>query len=203
MIGIIDYGMGNLLSVYNAIEICGANVKIINYPEELTKVDKIILPGVGAFANCIKNLNEKGFIDALESEVRYCKKPILGICLGMQVMARKSYEYGEINGLGWIDAEIIKIDSSSPSIKVPHVGWNGINICKKSKLFKEIPNNSDVYFVHSYYMDCKDNTDVTATCDYGTKITAAIERDNLYATQFHPEKSQSLGLKVLENFIIL
>ena len=203
MIGIIDYGMGNLLSVYNAIEMCGANVKIINYPEELTKVDKIVLPGVGAFANCIKNLNEKGFINALESEVRSYNKPILGICLGMQVMARKSYEYGEIEGLGWIDAEIIKIDSSSTSIKVPHVGWNGINLCKKSKLLKEIPNNSDVYFVHSYYMDCKDKTDVAATCDYGTKITAAIERDNLYATQFHPEKSQSLGLKVLENFIVL
>ena len=201
MIGIIDYGMGNLLSVYNAVEICGADVKVISYPEELDQVDKIILPGVGSFGHCMKNLKERGFIDSLKIDVISAKKPILGICLGMQVMAKKSYEHGEIEGLGWIDAEIIKIDSKDLSLKVPHVGWNGINISKPDKIFKDIPDNSDVYFVHSYHMKCRDKIDIAATCDYGFTITAAIQKGNLFATQFHPEKSQSVGLRILENFL--
>lgn len=203
MIGIVNYGMGNLLSVVNAVEMCGADVKLINNADEFNNVDKIILPGVGAFKDCIGNLIKKRFIEALNEQVLIKKKMILGICLGMQVMAKKGYENGEHAGLGWFDAEVIKIKTNSKDLKVPHIGWNNIHIEKPSLLFKGINSGIDVYFVHSYHVKCNNTEDLLATCEYGSTVTAAINKENIFATQFHPEKSQDHGLRILSNFLTL
>lgn len=201
MIGIIDYGMGNLRSVYNAITYLGHEVKIIDTPHTFDTLDKIILPGVGAFGDCIRNLNEKKFIDALHEIVLIKKKPILGICLGMQVMAETGTENGCFKGLGWFEGEVILINHSDRKMKIPHIGWDDITYNKDNILFDGLPVNPEFYFVHSYFMNCSDKKDIIATCDYGVEITAAVNRENIFATQFHPEKSQDYGLKVLENFI--
>ena len=202
-IGIIDYGMGNLLSVSNAIDYLGFKCEIINSSNLLSRFDKFILPGVGAFESCINNLERKNFISGLNNEVLYKKKPILGICLGMQVMAKKGFEGGEFNGLGWFDASVIKIKTKDQNIKVPNIGWNKIDFQKQNLLFKNLDGLVEVYFVHSYHMDCHDKTNIIATTKYGHQITAAVNKDNIYGTQFHPEKSQDLGLQILENFLIL
>lgn len=201
MIGIVDYGMGNLLSVYNAFDYLGEDVKICSYPDELSTVDRIVIPGVGAFKDCIKLLETKYFIESLNEEVIKKGKPTLGICLGMQVMAKKSYEFGEFNGLGWFDAEVIKIDHSNQKFKVPNIGWNEIDFKEENALFHGIKNHSDFYLVHSYFMKCRNDSDIVATYDYGAKITASVMKDNIFATQFHPEKSQDNGLRIIENFI--
>lgn len=195
--------MGNLLSVFNAVEICGFHAKIIEHPDELNSVDKIILPGVGAFKDCIENLKTKNFVAALNQQVIVKKKMILGICLGMQVMANKGYENGEHDGLGWFDAEVVKIKTNGNKLKVPHIGWNSINIKKASPLFKGISSGTDLYFVHSFYMRCNNQDDLLATCHYGSAITAAVNKENIFAIQFHPEKSQDYGLQILSNFISL
>jgi imidazole glycerol-phosphate synthase subunit HisH len=201
MVGIIDYGMGNILSVYNAIEYIGKDPIICNKPEELKNIEKVILPGVGAFGDCIANLRQKGFVDALETEVIKNKKPILGICLGMQVMAKKSYEGGEHEGLGWFNAEVVRLQPDDFKFRIPHIGWHEIDYRNDSPLFSRLPKEPDFYFVHSYYMKCNEQADVDATCDYGGFFTAAVRKDNVFAVQFHPEKSQEYGLKVLENFL--
>lgn len=201
MIGIINYGMGNLLSVVNAFEYLGAEIKICNTPEEIEHCEKIVLPGVGAFADCMRNLQKMNFIVALNDFAFTKKRPVLGICLGMQAMAKKSYEFGEHTGLGWFDAEVMKIIPISPTLRVPHVGWNEITYRQDSPLFTELPENPDFYFVHSYFMKCNDIRDIDATVGYGGTLTAAVRNDNIFATQFHPEKSQDYGLKVIENFL--
>ena len=200
-IGIIDYGMGNLLSVNNAVEYLGFNSKIIDDPNLMSEFDKLILPGVGAFEKCIKNLKNKNFVESLNSQVLIKKKPILGICLGMQVMAKKGFEGGEFDGLGWFDANVIKIDPKDKNFKVPNIGWKEINYKENNKMFKNLKKPVELYFVHSYYVDCIDKSDVIATCFYDKNITAAINKENIYGTQFHPEKSQDLGLMILENFL--
>ena len=202
IIGIIDYGMGNLLSVQNAIEYIGQKVKIISNPAEIKSVDKLILPGVGAFDDCVQNLKSNGFIESLNEEVLINKVPILGICLGMQVMALSSEE-GSLgsNGLGWFDAQIVKIQPSDNTFRIPHVGWSTLKTTSNS-IFKAIPKeNADFYFVHSYYMSCKNQDDVIATFEHGGEFTAAVHKENIYGMQFHPEKSQTYGLQILENFI--
>jgi imidazole glycerol-phosphate synthase subunit HisH len=200
MIGIVNYGVGNLLSVYNAIDFIGEDVVICNTPEELIYKDKIILPGVGSFKNGMSNLVDRGFYETLEQLVVNEKRPILGICLGMQLMADKSFEGGEHKGFGWIDGDVVPINNQNSKLKIPHVGWNNINIKSEKCLLSGLPKNPDVYFVHSYYMKCKNNDNVIATCEYGDQLTASISKDNIFGTQFHPEKSQDYGIRILENF---
>jgi imidazole glycerol-phosphate synthase subunit HisH len=200
VIAIVDYGMGNLLSVYHAFESLGVDVQIINNPDALEEAERIVLPGVGAFADCMRSLREKGFHDALNDSVIVKRVPILGICLGMQVMARRSFEGGQHDGLGWIEAEVVRLNPDDTSLRVPQIGWNDVTYRQESPLFAGQPNNPDFYFVHSYHMVCDRRQDVEATCDYGEIVTAAVKKDNIFATQFHPEKSQDHGLKILENF---
>lgn len=200
MIGIVDYGMGNLLSVLNAFQYIGADAKICSHSEELQSYDRIVIPGVGAFKDCAQKLHETHFFEALNVEALQKKKPTLGICLGMQVMAKKSYEGGEYEGLGWFDGEVIKLPVSEHYSKVPNIGWEEIHY-QTHHLFKNLPDRMDVYFVHSYYMKCQKESDVIATYDFGIPVTAAVLKNNIFATQFHPEKSQDYGLKILENFM--
>jgi glutamine amidotransferase len=193
--------MGNLLSVYHAVEFAGREARICSTPKDLEPADRIILPGVGAFRDCILNLQNKGFIEILNKEVLIRNKPILGICLGMQAMARKSFEGGEHPGLGWFEADVIRIPLFSEGLSIPHMGWNDISYKNESPLFSGLPSHPDFYFVHSYYMKCDEPENVEATFEYGGAFTAAVRKNNIFATQFHPEKSQDYGLKVLNNFL--
>jgi glutamine amidotransferase len=201
MIAIVDYGMGNLLSVFNAVEMLGAKPKICSRAAELQDAERIILPGVGAFRDCMKHLTEGGFVEALQDAVSRRARPIFGICLGMQAMARTSSEGGRHPGLGWLPADVVRLTPSDPSLRVPQIGWNETEYRRSSPLFAGLPSKADFYFVHSYYMKCDDPATVEATCDYGGAVTAAVRKDNIFATQFHPEKSQDHGLKMLENFL--
>lgn len=201
MIGIIGYGSGNILSVKNAFEKAGADVKVCSHPDEISNVAKLVLPGVGAFEDCIANLKSKGFVGALQEAVLKKHKPILGICLGMQIMAKKSFENGEHTGFGWFDAEVVRLTPQDKLLRIPHVGWNTITCDRKSFLFNGVPEFSDVYFVHSYYMKCNKREDVKATFDYSGEFTAAVRKDNIVGTQFHPEKSQDIGQMVISNFL--
>lgn len=201
MIGIVDYGMGNLLSVFNAFEYLGVNVKICSNPEELRRVDRIVLPSVGAISQCISKLNESGFSESLQEQVIKLAKPTLGICLGMQVMARQSFEGGIHSCLGWFDADVIRLNPRNSELKVPNIGWNTIQYNKEVPLFKGLPEEADFYLVHSYQVYLNNESERVAIYQHGEKVTAAILKDNIFATQFHPEKSQNLGLTILENFI--
>lgn len=199
-IGIIDYGMGNLFSVKNAFEYLGLEISICEIPEDLEKCERLVLPGVGAFQDCMRNLKRKGFTTVLHQEVIVQQKPILGICLGMQVMAQKGFEGGEFQGLGWFDSEVVRIEAEDKFIRIPHVGWNNLIIKKDSEILSGISSESDFYFVHSFAMKCNRQEDCIAQCDYGSGVTAVIQKRNIVATQFHPEKSQEFGLRILESF---
>lgn len=201
MIGILDYGMGNLLSVYSAFDYLATDVTICKHPEDLAGVDRIVIPGVGAFKDCIDKINETGFREALDVEVVKKGKPTLGICLGMQVMAGKGTEGGDFNGLGWFDATVVRLHPNDPDKRVPNIGWNDVTFNARVPLFKGLPEKVDFYLVHSYYMKTITASDVVATYNYDFPVTAAILKNNIFATQFHPEKSQDYGLKLLENFI--
>lgn len=201
MVGILDYGMGNLLSVFHAVEACGHDAVICGKPERIADFDRLILPGVGAFRDCVQNLRQTGFADALGEAVLRQGKPILGICLGMQAMARRSFEGGEHQGLGWFEGDVVRIHPSVPALRVPQIGWNQVAYCPGSPFFAGVRQDTDFYFVHSYHLQCEREADMVATCDYGGAVTAAVGRDNIFATQFHPEKSQEHGLRVLQNFL--
>lgn len=203
MIGIVDYGMGNLMSVYNAFDYLGIDVKYISVPEEIKSCNRIVIPGVGAMHQCMDKLRTSGFIEELNETVITRGIPTLGICLGMQVMANFSSEGGHVDCLGWFDAEVVKLEPTNPKFKVPSIGWNKLSFNNTDNpLFRGLPSSPDVYFVHSYHMKLKNATEVAATYEYGENITAAIVKNNIFATQFHPEKSQELGLKILENFTL-
>lgn len=204
MIGIVDYGMGNLLSVKNILDYLGEDNIICHDPGDLAKADRIILPGIGGFPDCVRALHKSGFVTALDEAVLMQKKPIMGICLGMQVMARYGHEFEKVTGLGWFDAEVVNINTVNSSIKIPNVGWEEIQLNKKSPLFKRLPAKSDFYLVHSFFMkfDSDDAPEIDASYEVeGVKITAAIRKGNIFATQFHPEKSSDLGMTIVENFI--
>jgi glutamine amidotransferase len=203
MIGIVDYGMGNLRSVAKALELLGADTLVSGKPEELAKAEKLVLPGVGAFGDGIANLNSTGLLNFLNEDVLVNKKPILGICLGMQLFAREGFERGRHAGLGWLDSSVQKFQLDTHNLKVPHVGWNEVRFKGDNPIFRGIRNGSSFYFVHSYHMICRNPEDVAATCEYGYEFTAAIRKENIFGTQFHPEKSQDVGLKVLENYMEL
>ncbi|HDZ17311.1 hypothetical protein LCGC14_0985680 [marine sediment metagenome] len=199
MIVIIDYGLGNLLSVANALRAIEVDAIISHKEEDIIKADKLILPGVGAFSNGMRNLKSRGLIKILNNEVFENKKPILGICLGIQLFAEMSHERGIHEGLGWIsNSSVDRIIPSDPSLKVPHVGWDVVKY-KKNSLFEGLQMNPEFYFVHSFYVNCSEDI-ITSTFDYGGTFTASIMKENIYGTQFHPEKSQKNGLKMLKNF---
>lgn len=203
-IAIIDYGMGNLKSVKKAFIALDLAAEITNDPEVILKADKVVLPGVGAFRDAIVTLRETGMSDAI-GEVVKKGTPFLGICLGMQLLFDKSYEYGEYEGLGILPGEIVHFKPedmllpNGESLKVPHMGWNNLEIVKPEPLFKDLKQKDCVYFVHSYYLETKEDV-VSCYTDYGTRIAVGAQKDNVFATQFHPEKSGSVGLKILKNF---
>lgn len=200
MIVVVDYGLGNLFSVAKAFEMVGAQVKISSDPEEIKQAERLVLPGIGAFGDGIDYLSKNGLDKILSTEVMVNKKPFLGICLGMQLLADIGYEYGEHKGLSWVKGQVRKLKVSG-DLKVPHVGWNDVVRVGKSPMFEGIKDSADFYFVHSYQLICDESDDVVAATVYGETVTAAIQKNNIFATQFHPEKSQEVGLKLLENFV--
>lgn len=200
-IAVIDYGMGNLHSVSKALETVGADVLVTSQPDDLRKAERIVLPGVGSFAEGMRQLHARGLSEALTNEVIREQKPFLGICLGMQLAATSGEEHGQTRGLGWIDGTVLRLDSKDKSIKVPHMGWNDIRLTRESVLFQGVRGALTFYFVHSYHFIPSDKAVISAVCDHGGPFAAVIEKDNIHLAQFHPEKSQTLGLKVLENFL--
>jgi len=201
MIAIIDYGMGNVRSLMNAFDYIGEDAVVTRDVDELAEADRLVLPGVGAFGDAMAAIRATDLQEPLTRLALEDRKPILGVCLGMQLFARSSREHGEHQGLGWIDAEVVPLDVEPPA-KVPHVGWNQLAYDPEDWLFKGVPaSQTDVYFVHSFHMVCRDPADVIATTDHGGQITAVVRRDNLVAAQFHPEKSQDNGLQLLQNWM--
>ena len=203
MIAIIDYGVGNLFSLKSSLAAIGADAVVTADPEVIKSAEKIILPGVGAFGDAAAKLRESGMADLVKSEAA-SGKPLMGICLGMQLLLEKSFEYGEHEGLGLIKGEIRPITDVIPEdLKVPHIGWNALHFKgEKSPIFKYINEGDHVYFVHSFYgAECDES--VIATAEYGATLTAAVAKDNVYGCQFHPEKSGDVGLRILRAFIEL
>ncbi|MCC7201384.1 MAG: imidazole glycerol phosphate synthase subunit HisH [Nitrospirae bacterium] len=198
LIAIIDYGMGNLRSVEKAFERVGHNAFIARRPEEVSKASHVVLPGVGGFPECMKNLTETGMIDAVYKSIESGKQ-FLGICLGLQLLFSESEEFGRHRGLDILPGRVIKFDLRK-EFKVPHMGWNGISLKKEVQLLKDVPDNSYVYFVHSYYVEPDDKAIIATVSDYGVEFTSAVYKDNIFACQFHPEKSQDMGLRILRNF---
>ncbi len=201
MIGIIDYGLGNLRSVAGAVERLDETPVISGDPDTLATCNRLILPGVGAFGDGMKNLRERGLIEVLNKLVIGGGRPILGICLGAQLMAKKSEEFGEHEGLGWLDAEVVRLTPADPALRVPHVGWNDLDMVKPSPLFEGLGEQPLFYYVHSYCILANDPDIVAGECEYGRRFAAVLNRDNVFAVQFHPEKSQQDGLNVLGNFL--
>jgi glutamine amidotransferase len=210
-VAVIDYGSGNLHSAAKALERAsregGTNAKILvtNDPDDVRRAERIVLPGVGAFADCKAGLDAvSGMVAALNEAVLKKGKPFFGICVGMQLLAERGLEHGVSNGLGWLRGEVDRISPSDPSLKIPHMGWNTLRMKRKHALFEGIElgdRGEHAYFVHSYHFKPADNADLIAEADYAGSITAAVARENIAGSQFHPEKSQKLGLKLLANFL--
>ncbi|SJZ55226.1 imidazole glycerol phosphate synthase subunit hisH [Trichlorobacter thiogenes] len=203
MIAIIDYGMGNLRSVQKGFERIGFAAEVTADPARLLEAQKIVLPGVGAFRDCIHNLQQGGFVEPILQVIAE-GRPFLGICLGLQLLFTESEEFGLHKGLGVIPGRVVRfpegMQEQGEKLPVPHMGWNQISLKAETPLFNNIADGSNVYFVHSYYVKPDDSTVVAATCNYGLEFCAAIRKDNVMATQFHPEKSQGIGLQMLKNF---
>ena len=204
---IVDYNSGNISSVINSFKEVAKDKVNIEVTSDLNKIkssDKVVLPGQGSFKSCVDALNNiNGLVDNLNEFAISNKKPLLGICVGLQMFANTGYEETETKGLGWIAGKVSKIDNQNGKYKLPHIGWNQINIAKESKLFRNIQNNSHMYFVHSYEFIPVDKNVVSATIDYSSNIVCAVEKENIFGTQFHPEKSDKIGLKIIDNFINL
>ena len=202
---IVDYNSGNISSVINSFTEVAKGTVNLEVTSDLNKIkssDKVVLPGQGSFKSCIDALNSiNGLIDTLDEFVINKKKPLFGICVGLQMFADVGYEETETKGLGWISGKVSKIDNKNGKYKLPHIGWNQINIVKDSKIFKDVENNSHMYFVHSYEFIPEDKDVISATTDYSSKVICSVEKDNIFGTQFHPEKSDKIGLKIIENFI--
>ena len=203
MLAIVDYGMGNLNSVKKKIDRLKASSIITSNPKEIINAEKIILVGVGHFAKAMKNIQELGLLEALNEVAIIKKKPVLGICLGMQLMANDSEE-GNTEGLGWLNANVRKMKvNDTLKFKIPHMGWNKIIKSKESALMKGIPKSTEFYFVHSYYFQSNETSDILNETEYSFKFTSAIEKDNIFGVQYHPEKSHDIGEVLLNNFISL
>lgn len=204
MIVIVDCKMGNIGSIVNMLKKIGVESKTSSDIEEIKKAKKLVLPGVGSFDNGIKNLNQFGLIPVLNEKVLKDKTPIIGICLGMQLFAKKSEE-GILGGLGWIDANVKKFNftNNQSNLKIPHMGWNNVILKKEDVIFKDMPSDSRFYFVHSYCFVCNDLKDILAVTNYGYDFTSVVKKENILGVQFHPEKSHKYGMKLLENFVKL
>ena len=200
-VAIIDYGMGNLLSVKRAFEKCGAKPEIIDDPLKLREADRIVLPGVGAFPDAMHNLREGGWIDELNLAVLEDRVPILGICLGMQLLARKGFEGRECAGLGYIPGTIEKLRPVNEAERIPHVGWNDVCFRSDQMIFDQIEDGTNFYFVHSYHFVPENEADIAATTPYCDCFVSAVARENIIGTQFHPEKSQRAGFQLIRNFL--
>ena len=204
---IVDYKSGNISSVINSFKEVAKGKVNIEVTSDLNKIkssDKVVLPGQGSFKSCIDALNNiNGLVDTLNEFAINNKKPLLGICVGLQIFADIGHEETETKGLGWISGKVSKINNQNGKFKLPHIGWNEINITKESKIFKGIENKSHMYFVHSYEFVPEDKSVISATTDYSTNVICAAEKENIFGTQFHPEKSDKVGLKIIDNFINL
>jgi imidazole glycerol-phosphate synthase subunit HisH len=210
-VAIVDYGSGNLHSAAKAFERAAREegldqpIVVTNDPDTVARADRVVLPGVGAFADCRRGLDAvDGMVDALEQSVRAGGRPFLGICVGMQLMAERGREYKVVHGLGWIPGEVDRITPNDPGLKIPHMGWNTLNERRKHPLLEGIavgPQGLHAYFVHSFHLNVTDRSDLVAEADYGGAVTAVVGRDTIVGTQFHPEKSQRLGLKLISNFL--
>jgi glutamine amidotransferase len=204
---IVDYNSGNISSVINSFEEVAKNKVKIEVTSDLNKIkssDKIVLPGQGSFKSCVDALNNiNGLVDTLNEFTISSKKPLLGICVGLQMFADVGHEEMETKGLGWIPGKVLKIDNQKGKFKLPHIGWNQVSIVKESKIFKDIKNNSHMYFVHSYEFIPNDKDVISATTEYSSNIVCSVEKENIFGTQFHPEKSDKIGLQIIRNFINL
>ena len=204
---IVDYNSGNISSVINSFTEVAKGTVNLEVTSDLNKIkssDKVVLPGQGSFKSCIDALNSiNGLTDTLDELVINKKKPLFGICVGLQMFANVGYEETETKGLGWIPGKVSKIDNKNGKYKLPHIGWNQINIVKDSKIFKDVGNNSHMYFVHSYEFVPNDKKVISATTNYSSNIVCSVEKENIFGTQFHPEKSDRIGLKIIDNFINL
>jgi glutamine amidotransferase len=204
---IVDYNSGNISSVINSFKEVAKNKVNIEVTSDLNRIkssDKVVLPGQGSFKSCVDALNRiNGLTDSLNEFAINNKKPLLGICVGLQMFADIGYEETETKGLGWISGKVSKIDNQGGKFKLPHIGWNQINIIKDSKIFQNIENNSHMYFVHSYEFVPNEKDVISSTTDYSSSIVCSVEKENIFGTQFHPEKSDKTGLKIINNFISL
>ncbi len=208
MIAIIDYGMGNLRSVEKGFQKVGADVMVTNKPEDIAAADGVVLPGVGAFKDCMGELENLKLVDSIADSIK-SGKPYLGICLGLQVLFSESDEFGKCSGLDILKGRVVKFEfedgvqqsgANAATLKIPQMGWNQLNIKNNNPLFNGIPDKSYFYFVHSYYVAPDDDAIIATTTDYGVEFTSSVHTGNIYAVQFHPEKSQELGLRILDNF---
>jgi glutamine amidotransferase len=203
MIRIVDYGIGNLLSVLNAFQAAGIDAELSSDPKAVQAADKVLLPGVGAFGVAMDRLERGGFADALREFALVRQRPLMGICLGMQLLAETGTEFGERPGLGFIRGRIEKIDTGTTNLRLPHMGWNDLVLTRETRLLAGLQKERSAYFAHSYVMVPVDTTDIAATTDYGMPLVAAVERSNIQGAQFHPEKSQLVGVQLLKNFAAL
>jgi imidazole glycerol-phosphate synthase subunit HisH len=200
MLAVVDYGLGNLRSICSALERLEVQYQRTSDKDMIGKADGLILPGVGAFPDGMNNLHRLGLAPLLDELVIGHKRPILGICLGFQLMASEGREFGHMRGLGWIEGSVVRMEPAAENVRVPHMGWNDCQRVRESPLFSDIPQEALFYFTHSYHMDCADKADIAAFSDHGGKFVAAVQKENIFGTQFHPEKSQSQGLSLLRNF---
>ena len=202
---IVDYNSGNISSVINSFKEVAkekVNIEVTSNLSSIKSSDKVVLPGQGSFKSCVDALKKiNGLVDTLNEFAVSNKKPLLGICVGLQMFAEVGFEETETKGLGWISGKVSKIDNQNGEYKLPHIGWNQISIVKDSKIFKGIENNSHMYFVHSYEIVPEDKNVILATTDYSSNIVCSVEKENIFGTQFHPEKSDKIGLKIIDNFI--
>jgi len=199
MIAIIDYGMGNLRSVQKGFEQMGREAVVTREPHTIRDASKVVLPGVGAFPDCMRNLEEFGLIDVVQETIR-SGKPFLGICLGLQLLFTESEEFGLSKGLGVIPGKVVRFRPKDPSLKIPHMGWNTVNVKRRPPAMSDVPDGSHFYFVHSFHVVPEDKNVIATTTDFGGEFVSSIWKDNVFATQFHPEKSQALGLSILKRF---
>ena len=210
LLTVVDYGVGNLRSIAKSIEKANIDsklnysIKISSDVKDVKNSDKIVLPGQGSFKACKKGINNiEGLLEELNETVLIKKKPIYGICAGMQLFATKGYEEEETLGLNWIPGEVVKLNLSSEKLKIPHMGWNELKVENNSKVFKDVSNRNHAYFIHSYEFIPKDKKNISITTNYGKDVIAAVSLENIFGSQFHPEKSQNTGLKILTNFLNL
>ena len=198
---ILDYGSGNVKSVFNLFSTLAGQVQVSNAPADIEAASHIVLPGVGAFAAAMRRIHETLPLDVLERVVRQQGRPFLGICVGMQVLADVGHEFGETPGLGWIPGQVRQLDAGPHPL--PHIGWNNIDLARPSALLAGLEDAPDFYYVHSYAFEAREPADVLATTEYGARFSAAVSRDNVYGVQFHPEKSQRAGMRLVNNFLAL